>query len=48
MPAGRNRGLVDTIILGLRSSGRDQPCTAVGLTAALPCGFVLLARGIAV
>ena len=47
MPAGRNRGLVDTTILAFGSAGRGLPCTAVGLTAALPCGSVLLARGMA-
>ena len=47
MPAGRNRGLVDTMNLGLGSASRGLRCTAVGLTAALPCGSVLLARGIA-
>lgn len=47
MPAGRIRGLVDTTNVAFALAGRGLPCTAVGLTAALPCGSVLLARGIA-
>ena len=47
MPAGRNLSLVDITILAFGSAGRGLRCTAVGLTAALPFGSVLLARGIA-
>ena len=44
MPAGRDPVLVDTPILAFGSAGRGLPCTAVGLTAVLPCGSVLLYR----
>ena len=48
MPAGRISGLVNTTILTFESAGRGLPCTAVWLTATLPCGSELLARGMVV
>ena len=45
MPARRNRGLVDNTILAFGSDGRGLGCAAVGLTAALHRGPVLLDYG---
>ena len=47
MPAGRNPALVDTAIVAFGSVARGPRCAAVGLTAAVNCGSVLLDRGMA-